>query len=260
MDGNVLVITSDADRRELLSVNLRHAGYVVAPAGDLGEAGARACEARPDLVLIDQKVHGGSALSYTRRLRGDPRTAGVAVIVIGCDPPREQDTLAALACGADDCVRRSTSISELLARIQAVMRRSAPQCDGEPLEVQGLCLDPADRLVSADGHDINLSAIEFRLLRYFMTHPERIVSRARLLDEVWGDRVCVEERSVDIHVGRLRRALEPSGHAAMIETVRGMGYRFCRDAATRTLQAPPAPVHLAAARPPCAAAPGDRRH
>jgi two-component system phosphate regulon response regulator PhoB len=229
MQGNILVIEEDAATRDLLAVNLRHAGYSVACADNLGAARSQASEIRPDLVLVDHLAKGGNALSFTRQLRCDQRTCGVAIIVIGTDQPREQDTVAALECGADDCVRRSTSVNEVLARVKAVMRRSAPQHHDEVVQAWGLCVDPAARRVSAHGQALELCALDYRLLLYFMTHSDRILSRARLLDEVWGDSVCVEERSVDIHVGRLRRAIEVTGHKDLIETVRGMGYRFRRD-------------------------------
>lgn len=229
MDGSILMIDDDAAARDLLAVNLRHAGCTVTCARDLGEARLRTGEHRPDLVLLNRLIQGGQALIYARQLRGDPRTTGVAIIVIGTDSPREQDTVAALESGADDCVCRSISVSEMLARVRAVMRRCAPQHDDVALEVSGLRFDPAARRVTAFGRDVELCAIEYRLLRFFMTHPDRIHSRGKLLDEVWGDQVSVEERAVDIHVRRLRRALEPTGHSRLIETIRGMGYRFLRE-------------------------------
>ena len=235
MDGSILVIEDDAATRELLAGNLRHAGYTVSCASDLGEARARTQETRPDLVLLDRMAAGGHALSYARQLRGDQRTSGIAIIVIGADAPQAHDTVAALESGADDCVCKSISVSEVLARIRAVMRRSAPQCGDQALEISGLRFDPAARRVTARGRDIELCAIEYRLLHFFMTHTDRILGRSQLLDQVWGDHVCVEERAVDIHVRRLRRALEPSGHAALIETIRGMGYRFRREDATEVV-------------------------
>ncbi|MEY4749959.1 MAG: hypothetical protein RIQ60_2173 [Pseudomonadota bacterium] len=230
MDGQILLIDGDVKAREQLAGNLRHAGYGVTCSGDLRHAREQASLSKPDLVLVEQPAAGGNTLAFTRQLRADPRTSGVAIIVLGRDPERVQDTVAALECGADDCVARAMSPHEVLARVKAVLRRSAPQCDEQVLEVSGLRFDPAARRVSAYGQDIDLCAIEYRLLRYFMSHPDRILARSRLLDEVWGERVCVEERAVDIHVGRLRRALAPSGHARLIETIRGMGYRLCRDA------------------------------
>ncbi|MFM2065969.1 MAG: hypothetical protein RLZZ584_878 [Pseudomonadota bacterium] len=243
MDGNILLIEDDASSRDVLTINLRHAGYQVSCARDLAEARTRANELRPDLVLMDSQAAGGQALRYTRQLRGDSRTADIAVIVIGNDDAREQDTVAALDCGADDCVHRSTSMCEMLARIRAVMRRSAPHCDDELMEIDGLRFDPGARRVSAQGQDIELGGTEYRMLRYLMSHPGRILSRTVLLDKVWGDHVCVEERAVDIHIGHLRRALVASGHDAMIETVRGMGYRFTH------LPAEPAGTAPAVARP-----------
>jgi two-component system phosphate regulon response regulator PhoB len=231
MDGSILVIEDDEAIRGLLAANFGNAGYRVSCAGDFAEARALISETRPDLVLLERIVKGHPALTYARQLRCDQRTAGVAIIVIGAAPAQEQDTIAALESGADDYVVRPFSLNELLARVKAVMRRRAPQRDDEVVEVAGLRFDPAAQRVSVWGLDLELCAIEYRLLHFFMTHPDRLFSRSKLLDEVWGDHVCVEERTVDIHIRRLRQALESSGHSALIETVRGMGYRFCLESA-----------------------------
>jgi two-component system phosphate regulon response regulator PhoB len=226
MQGLILVVDDDAAVRELLAANLKDAGYRVALAGDAAQAEARLREARPHLALLDWMLPGTSGLMLARRLRADARTAGLSLLMLSARAD-EPDRIAALESGADDFVAKPFSMRELLARIRAVLRRRTPQLADETVEMAGLSVDPAARRASAGGRDLGLWATEFRILHFFMTHPGRIHSRARLLDEIWGDHVFVEERTVDVHIRRLRQALAPSGHEALIETVRGVGYRFC---------------------------------
>jgi len=181
----------------------------------------------PDLVLLDWMLPGPPGLSFARRLRTDQRTKDIPIIMLTARA-QEQDTIAGLEGGADDYVTKPFSPKELLARIKAVMRRRAPQLTDDVVEIAGLRLDPATHRVSAAGTSIEVGPTEFRMLHFFMTHTERVYSRAQLLDEVWGDHVFVEERTVDVHIRRLRQALESSGHDALVETVRGTGYRFKR--------------------------------
>jgi two-component system phosphate regulon response regulator PhoB len=225
MQGLILVVDDDAAVRELLAANLKDAGYRVALAGDAAQAEARLREARPHLALLDWMLPGTSGLMLARRLRADARTAGLSLLMLSARAD-EPDRIAALESGADDFVAKPFSMRELLARIRAVLRRRTPQLADETVEMAGLSVDPAARRASAGGRDLGLWATEFRILHFFMTHPGRIHSRARLLDEIWGDHVFVEERTVDVHIRRLRQALAPSGHEALIETVRGVGYRF----------------------------------
>src|SRR5487761_2603637 len=159
------------------------------------------------------------------RSRGSARTRAIPIIMLTAKSA-EQDKVMGLEAGADDYVTKPFSPRELLARIKAVLRRRAPQMTDDAVEVQGLRLDPVARRVSGNGLALDLGPTEFRLLHFFMTHAERVHSRAQLLDQVWGDHVFVEERTVDVHIRRLRQALEVSGHDALIETVRGTGYRF----------------------------------
>ena len=229
MDGSILVVEDDAATRDLLAGNLGHAGYRVLPADGAAQAEVAFREVRPDLVLLDWTLPHIPALTIARRLRGDQRTAGTAIIVLSTRAT-EQDKIAALESGADDYVTKPFSMRELLARIKAVMRRRAPQLDDEVVEIAGLRFDPAARRVTAGDREIELWTTEFRLLHFFMTHPIRVFSRSKLLDEVWGDHIFVEERTFDVHIRRLRQALEPTGHGALIETVRGVGYRFRTEA------------------------------
>jgi two-component system phosphate regulon response regulator PhoB len=225
MQGHILVVDDDAAICELVASNLKDAGYGVACAPDAAQAEARIAELRPDLALLDWMLPGTSGLMLARQLRADARTAGVSLIMLSART-EERDRIAALDGGVDDYLSKPFSLRELLARIRAVLRRRAPQLADEVVEIAGLSVDPAARRASAGGRDLQLWSTEFRILHYFMTHPGRIFSRARLLDDIWGDHVFVEERTVDVHIRRLRQALAPSGHETLIETVRGVGYRF----------------------------------
>jgi two-component system phosphate regulon response regulator PhoB len=225
MEGLILVVDDDAAIRELLAANLKEAGYRVACAAHVAEAEARLREARPHVALLDWVLPGASGLMLARQLRADARTAGISLLMLS-GRADEQDRIAALDSGVDDFVAKPFSMRELLARVRAVMRRRTPQLAEEVVAIGGLSVDPAARRASAGGRDLGLWSTEFRILHYFMAHPGRIFSRARLLDEIWGDHVFVEERTVDVHIRRLRQALAPSGHDALIETVRGVGYRL----------------------------------
>src|SRR2546426_1231 len=180
-----------------------------------------------DLVLLDWMLPGPPGVNFARQLRADQRTKDIPIIMLTARA-QEQDTIAGLESGADDYVTKPFSPRELLARIKAVMRRRVPQLTDDVVEIADLKLDPVAHRVSAAGGNIDLGPTEFRMLHFFMTHPERVYSRAQLLDEVWGDHVFVEERTVDVHIRRLRQALEPTEHDSLVETVRGTGYRFRR--------------------------------
>lgn len=234
MQGSILIVERDAGTCELVAGNLRSAGYQVTRARSVTEAEALVQKLRPDVTLLDW-VPGAPGLIFARQLRSDPRTARTSIIVLNARP-EEENTVAALECGADDCLARNVSMRELLARVKAVLRRRAPERADEAIEFQGLRVDPAVRRVTCDDRELELSRMEFGLLMYFITHPGWTLTRRKLLDEVWGDDVYVEERTVDVHVRRLRRAL-PGRHGELIETVRGLGYRW------RTIpQPPPAPA------------------
>jgi two-component system phosphate regulon response regulator PhoB len=227
MGGAILVVEDEAAVQELIAVNLQHAGYKVMCAGSVPQAEALVHEVKPDLVLLDWVLPDTPGVTFARQLRGDARTKDIPIILLSARAG-EHDKVAALEGGADDYVTKPFSPRELLARIKAVMRRRAPQLTDDVVEIAGLRLDPAAHRVTGGGREIDLWTLEFRLLHFFMTHPDRVFSRAKLLDEVWGDHVFVEERTVDVHIRRLREALAPTGHAGLIETVRGAGYRFKR--------------------------------
>jgi two-component system phosphate regulon response regulator PhoB len=228
MGGAILVVEDEPAIQELIAVNLQHAGHQVLRAGNVPEAEALIREVLPDLVLLDWMLPGPPGTSFARQLRTDQRTKDIPIIMLTARA-QEQDKVAGLEGGADDYVTKPFSPRELLARIKAVMRRRAPQFTDDVVEVSGLKLDPASHRVTGAGAAIELGPTEFRMLHFFMTHPERVYSRAQLLDEVWGDHVFVEERTVDVHIRRLRQALEATGHDRLVETVRGTGYRFRRN-------------------------------
>ncbi|WIM04902.1 MAG: phosphate regulon transcriptional regulator PhoB [Candidatus Nitricoxidivorans perseverans] len=225
MPANILVVEDEPAIQALIAANLRRAGHAVTAALDAETALARINEALPDLILLDWMLPGMSGLELARRLRAEPRTRGVPVIMLTARGD-ERDKIQGLETGADDYVTKPFSPRELLARIQAVLRRQRPQAAEAAVEIGGLRLDPSTHRVTADGQAINLGPTEFRLLHFLMTHSERVHSRAQLLDQVWGDHVFVEERTVDVHIRRLRGALEPSRLDTLVQTVRGSGYRF----------------------------------
>jgi two-component system phosphate regulon response regulator PhoB len=225
MPLNVLVVEDEAAILELIAVNLESAGHHVLRSADAEQALTIIRQTLPDLVLLDWMLPGQSGMAIARHLRGSERTRAIPIIMLTAKS-EEQDKIIGLEAGADDYVTKPFSPRELLARIKAVMRRRAPQMTDDVIETQGLRLDPAAHRVSGNGLALGLGPTEFRLLHFFMTHAERVHTRAQLLDQVWGDHVFVEERTVDVHIRRLRKALEASGHDALIETVRGTGYRF----------------------------------
>lgn len=228
MERSILVVEHDPATRDLVAGNLRHAGYNVIYASGFAEAEEVARATRPAVALFDW-TPGTPGLTFARQLRADERTAQMSMIIVS-ERSSEHDRVAALESGADDYITKPFFVRELLARIKAVLRRRAPQLADDVVTMRGLKFEPAARRVTAEGRDVQLRNTEFRLLHFFMTHPQRTYSRCQLLDEVWGNETFVEERTVDVHVRRLRRALAPSRHDAVIETVRGVGYRFQLDA------------------------------
>jgi two-component system phosphate regulon response regulator PhoB len=179
----------------------------------------------PDLVLLDWMLPDTSGVELARRLRADARTRDLPIIMLTARA-EEGDKLNGFDAGADDYLTKPFSPKELLARIRALLRRRAPEATDDPVEIGGLRLEPDTFRVYAEGKALTLSPTEFKLLHYMMKHPDRVLSRARLLDSVWGDHVFIEERTVDVHIRRLRLSLQPGGHDRLVETVRGGGYRF----------------------------------
>jgi two-component system phosphate regulon response regulator PhoB len=220
---SVLIVEDEASIAELIAVNLRHNGFRPIWAMDSATAERDLEAGLPDLILLDWMLPGESGLVLAKRWRADPRTQAVPIIMLTARGD-EADRVAGLDAGADDYIAKPFSTKELLARIRAVLRRRTPEQAGEALTIGKLVLDPATHRVSFDERPLKLGPTEFKLLQYLMGHAERVHSRAQLLDKVWGDHVYIEERTVDVHVKRLREALVQAG--SMIETVRGAGYRM----------------------------------
>lgn len=228
----ILIVEDEPAIAELIAVNLRHNGFQPTWALDSETAQAELDAVLPDVILLDWMLPGESGLSLARKWRADPRTKAVPILMLTARGD-EADRVAGLDVGADDYITKPFSTRELVARIRAVLRRRAPEQAGQPLKVGELLLDPATHRVTWAGQPLKLGPTEFKLLQYLMNHVERVHARSQLLDRVWGDHVFIEERTVDVHIKRLREALGPAG--AMVETVRGAGYRLTSQiAAVRT--------------------------
>ena len=225
MPATILVVEDEPAILSLLEVTLRRAGHEVQLAPDAETARRLVQQALPDLVLLDWMLPGMSGVDFARLLRNEARTRLLPIIMLTARA-EERDKIEGLELGADDYVTKPFSPRELTARIKAVLRRHAPQVTDDMVELGGLRLDPATHRITAGCAEVSLGPTEFRLLHFLMTHPERVHGRSQLLDQVWGDHVFVEERTVDVHIRRLRAALEATGHDALIQTVRGSGYRI----------------------------------
>jgi len=225
MASTILVVEDEPAIQELISVNLSFAGHKVLRALDAEQAKILINAELPDLILLDWMLPGASGLTLARSLRSNERTKEIPIIMLTAKSA-EEDKVEGLESGADDYITKPFSPKELMARIKAVLRRRAPQLTDDEIEIAGLKLDPVSHRITGNGNNLPLGPTEFRLLHFFMTHPERVFTRGQLLDQVWGDHVFLEERTVDVHIRRLRKALEPTEHHNLIETVRGSGYRF----------------------------------
>jgi two-component system, OmpR family, phosphate regulon response regulator PhoB len=225
MAASILVVEDEPAIQELISITLARNGHTVRRTANAKEAYEAVTVALPDVILLDWMLPDGSGPSLARRLRTEQRTREVPIIMLTARAA-EEDKVAGLDSGVDDYVTKPFSPRELEARIQAVLRRRLPQLSKEAVEIEGLVLNPATRVVSGKGRTLKMGPTEFELLHYFMTHTDRVYTRAQILDQVWGDHVFLEDRTVDVHIRRLREALSPSGHDRLVETVRGAGYRF----------------------------------
>ena len=225
MRDRVLIIEDETAIREMLGYTLMKDGYAYEEANDVEEARLILSKRKPDLILLDWMLPGVSGVDYARRLRSDVETKDIPIIMLTAKG-EEMDKVKALDLGADDYITKPFSTRELLARIRAVMRRSRDKSKEDIIEIQGLSLDPETHRVIAGNQVVDISPTEFRLLHFFISNPERVFSRSKLLDNVWGQNVYVEERTVDVHVLRLRKTLKPYGFDKFIQTVRSIGYRF----------------------------------
>ncbi|HZV65790.1 MAG TPA: phosphate regulon transcriptional regulator PhoB [Telluria sp.] len=226
MSAQILVVEAEPAIQQLIGLNLTRAGHGVAYAADAESALLLLDEqVLPDMVLLEWTLPGQSGVALIRRLRAEPRTRELPIIMVSARAC-EQDKILALESGADDYITKPFSPREMIARIHALLRRRAPHAAADTVQMAGLRLDPSTHRVTAGTRQLALGPVEFRLLNFLMHHPERVHSRSQLLDKVWGNHVFLDERTVDAHVGSLRSALQPSGHQEHIETVRGSGYRF----------------------------------
>ena len=225
MQKRILIVDDEPAIRDMVAFALRKGDFEPVPAGDALEAQSAIVDKVPDLILLDWMLPGTSGLELARRWRKDPLTREVPIIMLTARG-EENDRVGGLEAGVDDYVVKPFSARELLARIRAVMRRSRGEDEDGNVAIGGLRIDGAAHRVFANGEPLAIGPTEYRLLHFFMTHPERVYSRAQLLDHVWGGSVYVEERTVDVHIRRLRKTLEPHQLDAMVQTVRGAGYRF----------------------------------
>ena len=225
MKGKILLVEDEAPIREMLGYTLMKEGYAFREAADVEEARPLIADDKPDLLLLDWMLPGMNGVDYARRIRNNPDTRDIPIIMLTARG-EETDKVRGLDTGADDYITKPFSTRELLARIRAVMRRTKNTDAEGIISVKGLALDPETFRVTVDEKIVEISPTEFRLLHFFITHPERVYTRGQLLDQVWGQNVYVEERTVDVHIRRLRKTLEPYNYNHLIQTVRSVGYRF----------------------------------
>ena len=225
MAKRILVVEDEAPIREMLCFVLEQKGYETIEAEDYADGLAKVREPYPELIVLDWMMPGGSGIQSIKQLKQDEVTRQIPVVMLTARG-EEEDKVRGLEAGADDYITKPFSPKELTARLHAVMRRVSPTSVDEVIEVQGLRLDPVSHRVSAEEKALDMGPTEFKLLHFFMTHPERVYSREQLLNNVWGTNVYVEDRTVDVHIRRLRKAIEETGHDRLIQTVRGAGYRF----------------------------------
>ena len=222
MAKRILVVEDEAPIREMLCFVLEQKGYETVEAEDYADGLAKVREPYPELIVLDWMMPGGSGIQFIKQLKQDEVTRQIPVVMLTARG-EEEDKVRGLEAGADDYITKPFSPKELTARLHAVMRRVSPTSVDEVIEVQGLKLDPVSHRVSAEEKALDMGPTEFRLLHFFMTHPERVYSREQLLNNVWGTNVYVEDRTVDVHIRRLRKAIEETGHDRLIQAVRGAG-------------------------------------
>ena len=227
VQAKILVVEDEPAIRDMLDFALGQAEFQLVMAGNTEEASQKLADLKPDLILLDWMLPGKSGIEFARQLKMSSNTRAVPIIMLTARG-EEDERIRGLEVGADDYVTKPFSPRELLARIKAVLRRTVGETSEDVIDVNGLVLDGQAHRVTADGNTVEMGPTEFKMLHFLMNNPERVYSRAQLLDRIWGDNVFVEERTVDVHIRRLRKALETSGHDKYIQTVRGAGYRFSR--------------------------------
>ncbi len=227
MGKSILLVEDEAAIREMVQHALSRAGFEIRVVADAAHADREIEALAPDLILLDWMLPGVSGLEFARRLRRHEATRRIPLIMLTAKG-EEADKLSGFDAGIDDYVVKPFSVRELVARIGAVLKRTTPVGDDDPIEVDGLRLDPMSHRVTGRGETIRMGPTEFRMLHFFMSHPERVFTRSQLLDRVWGRSVYIEERTVDVHIRRLRKALSGPGYDRFVQTVHGTGYRFSR--------------------------------
>ncbi len=225
MSIKILMVEDEAAIRDMVSFTITQAGYQVLEAESVADARVAIADSLPDLILLDWMLPGVSGIEYARTLKKDEMTKHIPIIMLTARGD-EFDKIRGFEAGADDYITKPFSVKELQARIKAVLRRSVPALDEEIIDVEGLQLDMSSHRVTANGRSLEMGPTEFRMLHFFMSHLERVFSRGQLLDRVWGGNVYIDERTVDVHIRRLRKALEPEKYDRYVQTVRGAGYRF----------------------------------
>ncbi|MGF1764147.1 phosphate regulon transcriptional regulator PhoB [Aliivibrio kagoshimensis] len=225
MSRRILVVEDEAPIREMLCFVLEQKGYEPIEAEDYDSALSKICEPYPDLILLDWMLPGGTGINFIKHLKREEFTRNIPVVMLTARG-EEEDKVRGLEVGADDYITKPFSPKELIARLKAVIRRVSPTSIEEVIDVQGLKLNPVSHRVTSNERPLDMGPTEFKMLHFFMTHQERVYSREQLLNHVWGTNVYVEDRTVDVHIRRLRKALEAEDHAKLIQTVRGAGYRF----------------------------------
>ncbi|GAD90441.1 phosphate regulon two-component response regulator PhoB [Vibrio halioticoli NBRC 102217] len=225
MSKRILVVEDEAPIREMLCFVLEQKGYTTVEAEDYDTAVSMLKEPFPDLILLDWMLPGGTGINFIKHLKRDEMTRNIPVVMLTARG-EEEDKVKGLEVGADDYITKPFSPKELIARLKAVIRRASPTSTEEAIDVRGLRLDPVSHRVTANDQPLDMGPTEFKMLHFFMTHQERVYSREQLLNHVWGTNVYVEDRTVDVHIRRLRKALEATEHHKLVQTVRGAGYRF----------------------------------
>lgn len=225
MARRILVVEDETAIREMICFVLEQNGFQPIEAEDYDTALSFLIDPYPDLVLLDWMIPGGSGIQVIKQMKRENNTRDIPIIMLTAKG-EEEDKVKGLETGADDYVIKPFSPKELVARVKAILRRLSPMSAEDLIEFNGLSLDPVSHRVTSQDKPIDMGPTEFKLLHFFMTHPERVYSREQLLNYVWGTNVYVEDRTVDVHIRRLRKAIEQDGHDRMIQTVRGTGYRF----------------------------------
>ena len=227
MGKHILLVEDEAAIREMVELALSRAGFETRAVPDAAQAERAIEQERPDLILLDWMLPGVSGLDFARKLRRGESTRDIPVIMLTAKG-EEGDRLSGFDAGADDYIVKPFSVKELTARIRAVLKRTTPAGDDDPIEIGGLRLDPVSHRITAWGEAVRTGPTEFRMLHFFMSHPERVFTRGQLLDRIWGRNVYIEERTIDVHIRRLRKALAEHGCDRLVQTVHGTGYRFSR--------------------------------